>query len=74
MPKSKDQKLLELEQRIILLEKEKRLLEKQAEVANKKVVFFDMMLDIAEEEFKIPIRKKSLPGQSIAIKPKKKKH
>ena len=74
MPKSKDQKLLELEQKIILLEKEKKLLEKQAEIANKKVVFFDMMLDIAEEEFKIPIRKKSLPEQSIAIKSKKKKH
>ena len=74
MPKSKDQKLLELEQKVILLEKQKKELEKHAERADKKVIFFDMMIDIAEEEFKIPIRKKSLPEQSIAIKPKKEKH
>ncbi len=39
----------------------------------KKVIFFDMMIDIAEQEFKIPIRKKSLPEQSINTKPNKKK-
>ena len=74
MPKSKEQKLLELEQKVILLEKQKKLLEKRAETADKKVIFFDMMIDIAEEEFKIPIRKKSLPEQSADIKSKKKKH
>lgn len=73
MPKSKDQKLLELEQKVILLEKQKKLLEKRAETADKKVVFFDMMIDIAEEEFKIPIRKKSLPEQSLDTKPKKRR-
>ena len=54
--------------------KQKKELEKRAETADKKVIFFDMMIDIAEEEFKIPIRKKSLPEQSVVIKPKKKKH
>ena len=73
MPKSKDQKLLELEQKVILLEKQKKLLEKRAETADKKVVFFDMMIDIAEEEFKIPIRKKSLPERSLDTKPKKRR-
>jgi transposase len=64
MPKSKDQKILELEQKIKLLEKQKALLEKQAENADKKAIFFDMMIDMAEKEFHIPIRKNSLPGQS----------
>lgn len=63
MPKSKDQKLLELEQKIILLEKQKKELEKKAEIADKKVILFDMMIDIAEEELKIPIRKKYSPKQ-----------
>ena len=67
MPKSKDQKILELEQKIKLLEKQKAFLEKQAETADKKVLFFDMMIDIAEKEFNIPIRKKSLPQQSTDL-------
>lgn len=73
MPKSKDQKLLELEQKVLLLEKQKKELEKKADTADKKVILFDMMIDIAEEEFKIPIRKKYLPEQSTNLKPKKKK-
>ena len=58
MTKSKDLKLLELEQQVRLLEKQKKELEKKVETADKKVILFDMMIDIAEEEFKIPIRKK----------------
>lgn len=73
MPKSNEQKLLELEQKVKLLEKQKKELEKKADTADKKVILFDMMIDIAEEEFKIPIRKKHLPEQSIDLKPKKKK-
>jgi len=64
MPKSKDQKILELEQKINLLEKQKAFLEKQAENSDKKAIFFDMMIDMAEKEFNIPIRKNSLPEQS----------
>ena len=65
MAKSPEQKLLELEQKVRLLEKQKAELEKKASTADKKAIFFDMMIDIAEEEFKVPIRKKSLPEQSI---------
>ena len=64
MPKSKDQKILELEQKIKLLEKQKAFLEKQSENADKKAIFFDMMIDMAEKEFNIPIRKNSSPEQS----------
>ncbi len=64
MPKSKDQKILELEQKIKLLKKQKIFLEKQVENSDKKAIFFDMMIDMAEKEFNIPIRKNSLPEQS----------
>ncbi|MBP1630662.1 MAG: hypothetical protein H6Q15_1555 [Bacteroidetes bacterium] len=64
MGKSPEQKVLELEQKVKLLEKQKHLLEHQLENAEQKAIFFDMMIDIAEEELNIPIRKKSLPEQS----------
>lgn len=64
MPKSKDQKILELEQRIKVLEKQKTFLEKQAEKSDMKAAFFDMMVDMAEKEYNISIRKNSLPDQS----------
>lgn len=73
MPKSKEQKILELEQRVKLLEKQKAFLEKQVENADKKAIFFDMMIDMAEKEFKIPIRKKCKPGQSADSEMKEKK-
>ena len=44
-----------------------------AETANKRVVLFDMMIDVAEEELNIPIRKKHLPEQSATIKSKNNK-
>lgn len=64
MPKTNDQKIMELEAQVKLLEKQKRQLKKQVDFADKKVIIFDMMIDIAEEEYNIPIRKNSLPGQS----------
>jgi len=64
MPKSKDQKILELEQKIKVLEKQKFFLEKQVDRADMKVAFFDMMVDMAEKEYNISIRKNSLPDQS----------
>lgn len=73
MPKSKDQKLLELEQKVRLLEKQKKELEHKVESTDKKAILFDMMIDIAEEEFKIPIRKKYSPEQLIDLKSKNKK-
>ena len=73
LAKTPEQKLLKLEQKVLLLEKQKKELEKRVETSDKKVIFFDMMIDIAEEEFKIPIRKKSLPEQLIDSKSSKKK-
>jgi transposase-like protein len=72
MPKSPEQKIMELEQKVKLLEKQKKFLEKQSEMSEKKSIFFDMMIDIAEKEFQIPIRKKYLPEQSIDLKKSKK--
>jgi transposase len=68
MPKTPEQKILELEQKVRMLEKQKKQLEFQVEQSDKKAILFDMMIDIAEAEFNIPIRKKSLPGQSTLTK------
>jgi len=73
LEKSPEQKLLELEAKVHLLEKQKASLEQKLEATDKKAIFFDMMIDIAEEEFKLPIRKKSLPEQLINSKLNKKK-
>jgi len=71
MKKTPEQRLMEYEQEVRLLKKQKKLLEKQLDNADKKSIIFDMMIDIAEEEYKIPIRKNYSPGQSI--KPKRNK-
>lgn len=61
MPKTPEQKLLELEQEVRLLKKQKAFLEKQVEQSDKKAILFDMMIDLAEKEYNIPIRKNSKP-------------
>ena len=66
MPRSQEQKLLELEQKVKLLEKQKAFLERQVETADKKAIIFDMMISLAEKEYNIPIRKKCSPEQSIS--------
>jgi transposase-like protein len=73
MPKSQERKLLELEQKVKLLEKQKAMLEKQVERADKKSIIFDYMIDLAEKEYNISIRKKSSPDQSISSKKNTKK-
>ena len=73
MPKSQEQKILELEARVKLLEKQKAFLEHQFDRADRKAVLFDMMIDLAEKEFNIPIRKKCSPEQSIEADKKEKK-
>ena len=70
MTKTPKQKILELEQKIRLLERQNATLEKQIENSDQKAVIFDMMIDVAEKEFKIPIRKKSLSEQSISTQQK----
>ncbi len=59
MPKSPEQKLLELEQKLRQLEKQNNRLKAQASAAEKKAILFDMMIDLAEKEYNIPIRKNS---------------
>ena len=70
MSKSPEQKVMELEAKVKLLEKQKSLLEHQAFVADKKAIIFDMMIDLAEKEYKINIRKNSSPEQSTILKSK----
>jgi transposase len=64
MPKTPEQKIMELEAKVKLLEKQKSFLEHQAQVSDKKAVIFDMMIDLAEKEYQIDIRKNSYPEQS----------
>lgn len=73
MPKSPEQKIMELEAQVKLLEKQKAFLEQQAYVADKKAIIFDMMIDIAEQEYKIDIRKNLPPEQSTNLKQKNNK-
>ncbi len=48
---------MELEAKIKLLEKQKAFLEHLTDWSERKAVLFDMMIEQAEEEFNIPIRK-----------------
>ena len=73
MPKTPEQKIMELEAKVRLLEKQKTFLEQQAFVADKKAIIFDMMIDIAEKEYQIDIRKNSSPEQSTILKNNKNK-
>jgi transposase-like protein len=73
MPKSPEHKIMELEAQVKLLEKQKALLEREAFVADKKAIIFDMMIDIAEKEYQIDIRKNSSPEQSIILSKNKNK-
>jgi len=68
MPKSQEQKIMELEAKVKLLEKQKALLEQQVHVADSKAIIFDMMINLAEKEYQIDIRKNSPPEQSNTSK------
>jgi transposase len=73
MPKTPEQKILELEAKVKLLEKQKAFLEQQSSRSDKKAIIFDMMIDLAEKEYKIDIRKNSSPGQLTNTNNKAKK-
>ena len=73
MEKTPEQRILELEQKVRLLEKQKNRLEFEAEQSDKKAVIFDMMIELAEKEYKIDIRKNSLPEQSTSTQVSTKK-
>ena len=65
--------MMELEEKVKLLEKQKARLEYQLSQSDKKSILFDMMIEIAEKEYNIPIRKNSLPEQLINSKKNTKK-
>ena len=73
MPKTPEQRIMELEAEVKLLQKQKAFLEKQAYVADKKVIIFDMMINLAEKEYQIDIRKNLPPEQLTTSAEKKKK-
>ena len=50
-----------------------RVLEKQAYVADKKAIIFDLMINLAEKEYQIDIRKNLPPEQLTTSAEKKKK-
>ncbi len=65
MPKSTEQRIIELEVQVKLLEKQKAVPEREAYGADKKALIFDMMIDIAEKEYQIDIRKNAPPELSF---------
>lgn len=71
--KTPEQKILELEAKVKLLEKQKARAEHLAERADKKVIIFDMLVDMAEKEYDIQIRKNYKPELSKASKKNKKR-
>lgn len=73
MAKTPEQYIMELEAEVNVLKKQKNFLEKQAYVADKKAIIFDMMINLAEKEYQIDIRKNLPPEQSITFATKKKK-
>ena len=62
--KTPKQKILELEAKVKLLEKQKARAEHLMERADKKVIIFDMLVDMAEKEYDIQIRKNYTPELS----------
>jgi len=73
MSKSPEQRIVELEAKVKLLEKQKARAEHLAERADKKVIIFDMLVDMAEKEYDIQIRKNYKPELSKASKKNKKR-
>ncbi len=59
--KSPEQELLEMKVELEAAKKKINRLEKEAEKAGHKAIIFDMMIDLAEKEYKIDIRKNSSP-------------
>lgn len=68
-----EQRILELGAKVKLLEKQKARAEHLAERADKKVIIFDMLVDLAEKEYKIDIRKNYTPDSSTSSRKSTKK-
>lgn len=63
---SPQQRIRELEQRLRLLERQNKFLTEQLQEAEDKAAILDRIIDIAEADMNVPIRKKRLPEQSEA--------
>ncbi len=72
--KTPEQKIIELEAKVKLLEKQKARAEHLAERADKKAIIFDMLVDMAEKEYDIQIRKNYTPELSRSSKKNTRKH
>ena len=70
MSKTPQQKIFELEQKVRLLEKEKAFLEQEVINSSDKAKILDCLIQLAEQEYGIKVRKNSCPEQSAAT-PKK---
>ena len=70
---SPEQKIKELEQKIRHLELQNQFLENQLMRTEDKAAILDKVIELAEKEYLIPIRKNSLPGQSEASTKKAKR-
>jgi len=71
--KTPEQKIRELEQKLRLLEKQNKFLEEQLSESEDKASVLDKLIDLAEKEYIIPIRKNSSPEQSRSLAKKGKK-
>lgn len=71
--KTPEQRVLELEAKVKLLEKQKARAEHLAERADKKAIIFDMLVDLAEKEYQIDIRKNCTPDLSTSSRKSTKK-
>lgn len=73
MSKTPEQRILELEAKVKLLEKQKTRAEHLVERADKKVIIFDMLVEMAEKEYDIQIRKNYSPELSTSSEKNTKK-
>ena len=62
--KTSQQKIQELEQKLRLLERQNKFLEAQLVESDEKAAILDKLIDLAEKEYIIPIRKNFYPDQS----------
>jgi hypothetical protein len=65
--KTPEQKIRELEQKLRLLERQNKFLEEQLLESEDKAAVLDRLIDPAEKEYIIPIRKNSNPEQSKSL-------
>ncbi len=70
---SPEQKIKELEQKVRLLERQKLFLEDQLTQTEDKAAILDKVIELAEKEYLISIRKNSYPDQSKQLTKKAKR-